>query len=93
MLISEMTEATQTPETIKVDSGLDVVDAILTPTAVKRRNGAMLRTHSAGLPACEACGKGIHGDPALVLDDQDTGSRMPLGPTCAKKVKRLLAGK
>jgi hypothetical protein len=54
-----------------------------------RRQRNMERAHEAKLDACEICGLGIKTTPALVFVDPHLGDRMPIGPECARKIKKL----
>lgn len=55
-----------------------------------RRDRQSEKAHRAGLDSCEACGRGLKTE-VPVLDS--TGAVVAkLGPECAKKIARMLAG-
>jgi hypothetical protein len=66
-------------------AGSDLLDKILdwasANTNATRRSAAMDRAHAAGHDACEVCGLALVGNHKSV-------EGIPLGPTCAKRLRR-----
>ena len=78
--LGKLIEGKKTPTN---DGILDFAATVCgTEAAGQRRDAALARAHAAGDEACEICGKAIKAGKKFVV------AGVPIGPTCAKKMRK-----